>query len=341
MISPLSTLEKKVLELENNISEIENESKDGNITPNCVCVNKNFSNLEVILTKRTLISRITLQDSSGIFFQGQVVINSPTMQEVTFTLQVNSTSIQKVTSNVVPGENSISFFCNFTPILTEKMPIYLKIEPKEQKPIYLQTMSLFVWGTCFVDEETKYQALELNDKYLLSLSNFQTLYYKLVDKTNYEFVIEDFDELAEANSYCFVYSKGDDLVYLLRVSSDNELFFRKLGEQESFIMQNVTDVSACYKNGQIFAFVIIDEEMYSIEFDVNGHYSNPVRVNIINTKCKKLYAYIQNEADKIYLDITDINGNNFLLEQIDESKCCTENLNATYKIEFYVSGSKI
>ena len=258
-----------------------------------------------------------------------------------FTLQANYTSIQKVTQTLIPGENTISFFCNFVPISTEKLPIYLKIEPKEQKPVYLQSASIFVWGTSYTSEEVKYQGIELDSQYLISLVYFQTIYYKLTQKNSNEFVLEDLEEFADGISCCFVYSKDDDKVYYFRISSNNELFFSELGKQEKFIMQGVSDVTACLQNNAFFVFILINEICYTFQIDKNGNWSMPTKLNTLNLKVKSLYAYMASNINRIYLNVTSTNGENYLFEQISESTGKSEKINASYKIEFYISGNKI
>lgn len=190
MIDAIANLTKKTNELELNIENLKRESSAEDKTPNCICINKNFNNQEVILTKRILLSKIKLTGKSNLCFQGQVEILLAFAQEVEICLLVNNIIAQKITKDCGVGTSQISIFCNFQPILVENVSISLKITPKSQKPIYLQSASIFVWGTIVDLNEVKYQAIELENNYLISLLHNQSIYYKLIEKIKMNIVLK-------------------------------------------------------------------------------------------------------------------------------------------------------
>ena len=147
MINSLSTLAKQNEELRQEIELLKNSQSQESKLANCVCINKSFSNLEVILPKKIILSRLSFNQSSSLFFQGQINVFSTISEEVEFSLIINTVSIHKIKKKLNLGNNQINIFCNFNPILDENAVIFIKISPKNQKPIYLQDISLFVWGT--------------------------------------------------------------------------------------------------------------------------------------------------------------------------------------------------
>ena len=334
MINSYSALTKKTIELESQLEELKNNFENTESSPNCIVINKNFSNLEILLTKRVSLSKITFGKDSSLFFQGQVEIVSSANQEIIVSLLVNSTCAQKIVKDVSIGSNSIPIFCNFTPISVKNIYTYIKIEPKSQKAVYLQNISVAVWGASLESDDLSYQALELDDNYLISMLYNQTLYYKIIPKEKNEFLISDMDFIDYVVTYSFVKITND--VLLFKVNERGDLFYSKLSEMEKFITGNVTAVSAVSTKNETFVFFIQNNACFQFQIDSENNISNFKKIECNNYKIKNVYAYCKKETDKVYIVLTDINNSNFLLEQINETKKQIENISANFNITFDV-----
>lgn len=332
MISSLSSLAKQNEELRQEIELLKNAQPIESQSASCVCINKNFSNLEIILPKKIILSKLDFSQSSSLYFQGQVDIFSTISEEVEISLIINNISIHKLKKQLEIGNNQIGIFCNFNPILDENAIIYVKFSPKNQKSIYLQNISLFVWGTIKTQDKPKYQALNLNTGYLLSYIFNNNIYYKIVPKKEDEFCSNDFNNLDIASAYSFAYSKIKDEIYLFRINLNGDLFFSTLNGSETYLMSKIDSVSAVCANDKIYLFCISEEKCLYFEIDEFNNISFVKNLKENSFKLKSVYAYFNNYNNKIYIVLTDINNSNYLLEQTLENSNLIEQLKASYNI---------
>lgn len=332
MINIVSKLSDKIEELETQLDLIKNSASTEELSSTTVCINRNFSNLEIILPKKILLTKISLTGNSNLFFQGEVTLNLPTEEETEISLLAGNTIINKQTKLLQTGSNKISIFCNFSPILPDNMSIYLKITPKNQKVIYLQDVSIFIWGILKEEATQKYQALELSDKYLLSFSSAGSLYYKLASKEVNEYSLEDFEILDSVLSFSFAVNEESNEIFLFKIIDNGDLFFNKLNEKENYILSGVDDVSAVFSQGVFYVFYVKDKKAYSFEMNTSGIISEHKQIELNSSAIKTIYSYFNKTNNKVYVCISDANNSNYLLSQIIENKKVSEHLNVSYKI---------
>lgn len=332
MINSLSTLAKQNEELRQEIELLKNSQSQESKLANCVCINKSFSNLEVILPKKIILSKLSFNQSSSLFFQGQINVFSTISEEVEFSLIINTVSIHKFKKTLNLGNNQINIFCNFNPILDENAVIFIKISPKNQKPIYLQDISLFVCGTVESQDKPYYQTICLKSEYLLSFLFNNNIYYKIVPNKEDEFCFNDFQNLEIASAYSFAYSNFTNKIYLFRVNLNGDLFYSVLNENEHYLMSKISAVSTIFCNNKILVFCISENKCLYFEIDENGNMFLVKSLKVNYLKLKNVFAYFNDKNNKVYIILTDINNSNFLMEQTLETFNFSDNLNARYEV---------
>ncbi len=332
MINNFSYLKRQTENLEQEIELLKLNNKKEEKSTNCVCINKNFSNLEVILPKKILLGYLNFSQTSSLYFQGQINIFLTQSESVEISLIVNNISIQKLEKNLVLGNNQINIFCNFTPILTENAVVFIKITPKNKNSIYIQEVSFFIWGMFETQNESTYQALELNNNYLISFLSSNNIYYKIIPKEENEFCFNEFENLDIGYGFSFAYSKESNQIFLFRINLNGDLFYSKLNETEEYLISKISYVSAISLNNILYVFCISDGKCLYFEIDELGNMSLTKTINTYFNKLVRVNAFYNDYNNKIYVNISDSKNSNYLMEQTIETTNVASNISASYSL---------
>ena len=332
MINRLLDLTNKADEFEKYLSSFDSFQKKLSKKANCLSCIKNFSNTEIILKKKILITKIQATEKSNIFFQCLLDLNMSNSEEIEFSFIVNDICIYKSKKNLNSGSNQVCVMQNYMPIASENLDIYIEINPLNNKQVNLSMASLFMWGKFNYEPEISYQVIETNDKYLISLMDNNSIYYKLVDKMKLKLNFSDFTFLDNAISYSFCHDTENNKTYYFRVDLMGNLFYSDFYNQnEIYIESNVSKVScAVSNNGNILVCYIKNNTCFCFEiYDKQISYHKRLFSNISATDC---LCYYNKFRDKFCIIATSSNDSNYFVEEIDDNFSQIDNINASYSV---------
>lgn len=334
MINEITTLFNKTDELEdylNNFKKIQNRTEN---KTTCQSFLKNFSNLEIILPKKISLAKINATKNSRIFFQALVEFSMPTEETVEFAFSVNDIAIHSDKKTLTAGSNQIVIMRNFEPLESEEIEIFLTIKPKNRKTLYLQMVSLFVWGDLEKIENVSYEAIETADKFVLSFIDNDSLYVKIADKNKGEYSFMDFDYLMPAISHSFVYDSVLGALLLFRVDKAGNLFLSNYNDlNEKLLFSKVKKVSVCSNGqGRILATIIKDNDCYYFEINANGSVSSLKKLKVASVKPTNCHCYFNEYRGEFFILVADKNNSNYLVSEIKGTAFGVDNISATYSI---------
>ena len=344
MINQILDINNKTEELKKYIKEVEDQQKKAEQKSTCKNIIKNFSNLEIMLPKKILLTKLEASQGESLFFQCLIDLSLVSSDYVYFSLVIGDIVVQKYRKKLQAGENQVSILQNYTPITSGEIEIYLQLYPKNEKAITVGQISLFVWGNFTQKTETNYQILETNDNYLLSFLDNNTLYYKLTQKAEGEYATIDFNEFCEAKSYSFAFMPVSKKLLLFRVDSLGNLFYMNFEDKnENFICDNVSFVSACSSANDLILVSIVREYCcYYFEFDTNNNTSKINRLKNFNIKIHSCTNFYNSFTNEFYIVVSTKNGENYLFQEKLQDSKVIENINAKYLItaEIYDNSSQ-
>ena len=339
MINQITSLFNKTDELENYLENFKKVQKRTENKTSCQSFIKNFSNLEVILPKKLLISKVSAEKNSRIFFQALVEFSLPTSETVDFTFLVNDIAIHSDRKTLGAGSNQIVIMRNYEPLESEELSIYLLIKPKNQKALNLQMISLFVWGDLEPLENVTYSAIETSDKFMLSFIDSGSLYTLLTDKQKGEYSFTNFEYQMPAISHCFVYDEFMNELLLFRVDENGNLFLSNFNDlNEKLILTQVKKVSACSNGqGRLLACVIKNNGCEYFEIDANKNISTIKKLKVASVKPTNCYCFFNTFRGEFCIAVADKNDSNFFVSEIKQTASGANNISATYEISVELS----
>ena len=334
MIDTIKTLLNKTNELEEKINNINTSNENNTNSSNFICFSKGLLNLSFLTSNKILIAKFETIQNNNLYFQNQIELNMPSSQEVKISLIINNIAIYRSTRKLQAGYNQLNIMKSYTPLSSEEVELYLEIKCSENSLATLISDTLFVWGLNNIANEISYQAIETNNNFILSYLENNTLYYSFIDKGETSLNSEDFAYYANAISYCFVYSKYLDKLYLFRVDLDGNLFYTDFYENyEKYICSNVTHVSCSASNDIVLISYIQDNYCYTVEMDNTEALSMFTKIQCYDFAICKSLAYYNEHNEKFYLILSDKNNSNYILESVGETTTEHNYLYAEYSIE--------
>ena len=335
MINAIKTLLNKTSELEEKINLLSKKTNNINNTNSFICFSKGLINLSFLNSNTMSIAKFETIKNSSLYFQNQIELNIPTKQSVKISLILNDIVIYKSTRELDAGFNQITIMKSYTPLLSEQTELFLKITSENNSMITIITDTLFVWGLSNLNEQTEYQAINIKDKYLFSINTNDNLYYLTCNQNEeHAFNFEDFTFWGNSKSSSFVYDSNNNILYLFRVDSDENLFYKNFeSNNEVYIDSNVNHVSTAYGNNKLIFCTVKNGKCFIYEIN-NGNISSPEQLTNINIFATKTYLNFNPYNKKFYIIISDKNESNYITESISETEIAHPYINATYTITY-------
>lgn len=337
MIDQITELKNKTSELETKIQVLTEKQKNEESQTNCLSFSRNFSNLDIILPKKILVARIEPNQNLNILFQCQLDLTLASEESVEISLIVNEFKIYKTYKVLPVGSNQVSIMQNFKPLTDKKFSLYVQISPVTQKSILLNNISLFAWGNLKGNYSIDYQAINIGDKYLLSMLDNNCIYALKTNKELAEFNIADFDYVGTAISHSLIYDSINNTTYLFRVDLNGNLLYSNLDtKNEIFLTNNVSYVSADISlTGKILVAIVKENECYYFEIDENKNVSIIRKLYVNSVTVARVLCYFNKFRNKFMIALSNPNDSNYLVEQINETISNSDTVNVEY--EFTIS----
>lgn len=331
MKDELKKIKNKTYELEQNIEQLNLQIKSNNTIS---VIQKDFLNFSILESKEFTLCTVTANYQTNIILNLKLNIYLPYSQNITYSLIINNNQILKEEKEFSAGQNIVEIVQPYFSIISQELTIKIKISPKFNKQILLQSAYLTIYGASKNEEDTEYRFCETNTQYLISLTKDNNLYYYICPKSNISLTLSDFKFYTTCISHCF--SSDSENIYLFRVDKNNNLFYSNfLNSEEIFISSDVNYVSAIYGKNRILVAFICKNQCCFCEI-YNNVLSNIKNIqSIIN--CKKTFCSYDSSNDKFYILITTTNQDNYLIESISETSLGYETL--TYNNSFSITTS--
>jgi hypothetical protein len=341
MIDQLTELTNKTNELEKTIQSLSERQKIDENQANCLSFSRNFSSLEIILSKKILVTKIEPQKNQNLLLQCQLDLTLSADECVEISFIVNNFVIYKTYKILSQGSSQISLMQNYKPLTDDKISVYVEIAPVSQKPIVLNHIALFVWGNLKNNNYTDYQAISVQNSYLLSMLDNNCVYFLTTDKEIGEYNLVDLDYVDTAISHCFLYDNANNILYFFRVDLNGNLFYSNYTSgDEIFLASGVLNVSAdISSNGKILVSYIKNNECYYFELNVLNGSSIHKKLYINNNNFSRVLCYFNSYRNKFMLLLSTPNNNNYIIEQIDEDFSNSDTVTAEYG--FYITTENV
>lgn len=320
----IKNLQQQISELENRLSKFEKKAENIIAGSNFSTWQNSLLNINIVNRKTISIKTLKNTPNDNLFFQLTIRFFNYSKQDIKFDLLCDNLQIGTEQHNFQNGIFDITIVGTYQNAISNSIKVSTSINPKDNKQLTILSTKLTVWGIN-QSENFEYDALlTTNDCILTYISNGR-LYYKIFNK---ELDDKDFDFLYYNNSISHSLSKNNEDVFLFRVDTNGNLFFSKfLENNEVFISNNVSKVSSCVFDNSIFFAYISDDECYYGEIINNVVISNK-KITSIFGKFNNCYMYSEDLNNRCYLILSKENGSNYLLENIKENLCSSENIYA-------------
>ena len=339
MINKVKTTYKKIVSLENKVEEIELTSNSKKTSSNCVSFAKNYLNFEVLVSKKFLLAEFEVKENSSIYLQNHIELNLAENQKVKFSLIVNGVFIHKSTKELSAGFNTINLMKTYTPILTEKIEVYLQIVPEYGKSVILTSENLTVWGIEQKIDINNYQAIESDENYLLAYQNGDSLFYALVPKEINGYFDEDFEFWGNVKSFSFVFDSNLKKFVLFYVDRFSNLFmFDFESKNNLFLQNNVSYVSAVSNTEIILITYIKNNKIFYFEIDSSYAISDHNALERMSTMFETCYAYFNEYNQHFIVVAKNVYGANFLFESENAKLFNQMSLTANYTFTISTNG---
>ena len=337
MIDQLTELTNKTNELESKIQSLTEKQTFDELQTNSISFSRNFSSLEIIMPKRILVARIEPKQNLNILFQCQIDLDLSASENVEISFIANGFVIYKTYKILPAGSNQVSIMQNFKPLTNDKFSVYVEIIPTTQRPVILNHISLFAWGNLNGDYSIDYQAIDVGNKYLLSVNDNNCIYALKSDKEVGEFNISDLNYVGSGISHCFVYDSDGDITYLFRVDLSGNLFYSNFAAQnEIFLASGVSNVSAdMSSSGKMLVTYTKNSECYYFEINENHVVSIHRKVYSNSVLVKKVLCYYNPFRNKFLVILSSNSDNNYLIEELNENFSNSDTISVQYG--FFVS----
>lgn len=323
--SQISNLESKLEKLEkNSINQINNLGFS--------VWTKNLLNFNISDKRKFHIATINNIEKRNLFFQLRTSFINFSNQKIQFDLYCDNIKISSETQTFDNQSYEISLNGVYQNLVSDKIDIYLTINPKHKKQLSVISSILTVWGAT-QDQYEEYDAIESETDYCLSYISNNNLYYKIFNKNTDESEI-DFILAGEYISHSICKDNNNN-IFLFKVDIDGNLFFENLQtKEEFFISSNTNKVSSSFQNNSIYFCYISNNDCYFGEVLNNVVISNN-KITSLHGIFIDCYLYANTFLNKCYIILSKKDGSNYLLESIPENFKAGENIIAN--IDLHIS----
>lgn len=320
----------KVNSIENQLNEI-NLVADQFKVKNYFFKRKDFLNYSCLEKDKLKIANIKINKGNKLLFECTIDVFCASEQEVEFVLIINDLMIVKVKKILSAGLNNIFLTQQYISYFNIDADVYVEINPIEGKEVEIQDCLLKIWGLNYDLIEDKFDIVELNNSWVVSLLKDDNLYYKIITKEECNLNIIDLNFYAKVRDYNIIYYKKYDKFLLFRVDVDGNLFLDDINEGSSLLIdENVTCVSSDVSDENILVVYVKNKECKCAIFEnVKTFYIQNISYNYIINKCCVFY---NKYSDKFFLILKNFNGENIMIESVDDSFCKGENISAKCNI---------
>lgn len=341
MINKLKTTYRKTIALENQVQELSHSKNDIKNQTNCVTFSRQLLNLSIRVTKKIFLAEFEVTKGSSLYFQNQIEMNLTESHKVRFTLIVNGVYVYRSNKELSAGYNNITIMKAYEALLSEKVQVYLLIEPEFGKEVILTGETLAVWGITEKKEVSNFEALETPTNFVLGFIDNQTLYYLLAPKELSGYTFEDFSVWGTAISCSFVYDSVNDALILFYVDANHNLFMLNfVNKNQTYIESDVDYVSACSNDESIFACYVKNNSIFYFDYK-NLIVSNHKKLERVSTKfvtCKSAFNLYNN---KFYIVGTDKFASNYLFESVTHDFADSMQISAGYTFNISIYGDAL
>lgn len=330
----IKNLQKQISDLEQRLSKFENKAENILTNSGFSTWTNNLLNINIVNRKTIQIKTIKDNPKHNLFFQLKIKFFNYSPQDISFDLICDNIQIATEQHNYQNGIFEVSLVGNYQNAISKSILVKASIKPKSTKQVTILSTTLTVWGIN-QDISNEYNVCLTNSLCTLSYISNNRLYYKNFNK---ELDDKDFDFIFLNNSISHSLCSDSDNIFLFRVDVNGNLFFSKFLEtQEVFISKNVSKVSSCYYNDSIFFSYISNGDCYYGEIINNIVISNN-KISSLLGQFYSCYMYCENLNNKCYLILTKENGSNYLLENISNNFCSSENIFADINLTITEEG---
>lgn len=324
----LRQLQRKITSLENKVSKLQSKSKDMIEGVGFRVYTKNYLNFQTVSNKSFTIKTLK-NPKNALFMQIKVKFYNFNSQNILFRLFADNVQIASEEQNFQTGIHEIIIYGTYQNLISDKIKLELHVNPRAKKQVLVSNTTLTIWGDSSEQSE-EYDAVETQDKFVLSYISNDRLYFKEFDKqTSSEEVDFQFYEEAISHSIC---TDGTS-VFLFRVDPNGNLFYCNTNDfNEKFITNDVNKISSCYGNESIIYCYISNGECYYGEIKNDVVISNKKITSILGNFIG-CYLYFNNKNNKCYLVLTKKDNSNYLLETLATNFSSSENINAEINLK--------
>jgi len=174
----IKKLQNRISELENKIEKFESSSVNKLNQLGFSVYTKQLLNFKVLNSKKFHIATIENSLKNNLFFQARITFYNHSLQDIQFNLYCNNIKIGSTTKSFENNLCEISIGGTYQDITSDKISVYLSVNPKSNKVTSIISSQLTVWGVTPAKNE-EYEALETSNNYFLSYISNGQLFYKL------------------------------------------------------------------------------------------------------------------------------------------------------------------
>ncbi len=335
MINNYKNIIKKTEELEGDISNLIQNTEQIKQKPTST-FKKKFLNHPINSSQKIKLLNLKHEKNVNLALQLSTKIKISASQNISTSLYIDDELISKTTKIYAVGEHEILINKEFSPLVTKTSNVYMLIESLDGKFIYLIDTTLNIWGIATSNNNQSYNCINTGEKFLISHTNNGELYYKIIDKLSLTLNENDFKYYRKSKQSCFV--TINEKIYLFYIDANNNLNFSQFFNKNSEILcKNVDFVSAVAFNDKILVAYISNYQCYTFEL-YNNIKSQPNIVLCVNKKLKQTHLHYNKFTNKVYLILTDILNQNFLLESVSDIFSTSEQLKCSYQININTYG---
>ncbi|MBQ8451562.1 MAG: hypothetical protein IJ538_02165 [Clostridia bacterium] len=329
MINPIKTILQLTENLDNK-SQVANKNLVQNNIIFPAIFSKYFNGQSIVKNFQTSIAKINITKNQNIYLNGIVDLFFTENTTISIKIFIDDTPIYKTTRNVNPGTQQINLTKNYLPLFSDTVNLQFEISSKQDTSFIINGITLTCFGLDENHQIHKYETLVLENYFLISMCDKNTLYYLNSPKENSLYSTEDFNSIQSTTDYSF--AKLGNKIYLFRVDTSGNLFYREFNDtNDIFIEKEVTSVSSSSDGEKILLSYVKSGICYHMEMISNG-LSFPTKINFTNP-INNVSSFYDDLKEKFFLILTDKFNSNYIVESVDENEILNSNLSVSCSIE--------
>ena len=297
----------------------------------------------------SVVSGSLLVDIGSVTVRGKakiedvLVVTANTVGNITIKLLANGVAISHDTISLSASDNNIklSASVNFDNV---NVNFQLQVDTDNLYSCTVKSNKFIISGKISNLKNLQNSPMRLlnipqNNQILVSNTYNDKIYYLITTDSCASFVPNDFTFAAAGISHSFAINKTNNNIYLFRVDSNNNLYYRLFvnGAEEVLIDTNVTDVYArrCpdgLKEDVLICYIKNKKPYYRTM--TNLTIGSAKLLDVPNGKYKSVYVPDACGQNCMLVVATSETGNNFILRSLDETNLSkfAETINANIAI---------